>query len=499
MPWKPRFPGEFPTLGRLALEWMTEHLAQPDCAEYRELVLTREQALFVIRYYRIDPVTGKRRYRRAVWSRPKGHGKSPLMAAIAAFEALGDAVPDGWDAYGRPVGRPWSDLRTPLVQLAAVSEDQTQNAYVPLLEMLRQGPVVDCFDIEPMETFVALPKGRIEFITSAARSREGNRPVWAGLDQTESWVPSNGGVKLAAVLRRNLGKLGGSSIESPNAFQPGKGSVAEESAAYASQIVEGRVRDDGLLYDHREAPPDTDLNDRESLLAGLRHAYGDSAIEAGGWVDLERIVAEIWDPATDPMDARRYYLNQVIAASDAWVTSPQWLACAAVDTVVSDGEAITLGFDGSRGHSRRKADATALIGCRVRDGHLFEIGHRSVWEPGPHDGQDWTPPVAEVDAAVQLAFQKYRVVGFFADPSAGWDVPIARWESRWGDRLRVKASGRQPIAAWPAGKHTNAILAVAALEQAIRNGECSHDGSHALTRHVLNARRRAVRFRVSAV
>jgi hypothetical protein len=474
---------------------MTDNLGRPDCAEYRPLVLTPEQASFVLKFYRLDPVTGRRRFRRAVWSRPKGHGKSPLMAAIAAFEALGDAVPDGWDAEGRPVGKPWREVRTPWVQLAAVSEDQTANAFLPLLEMLRNGPAVDNHPgLDPMETFVVLPHGgRIEYITSASRSREGNRPTWVGLDQTESWVPGNGGVKLAAVLRRNLGKTDGTSIESPNAFMPGEGSVAEESQQYAKLIAERRVRDEGLLYDHREAPADTDLSDYDSLIHGLRVAYGDSALDAGGWVDLQRIVAETRDPATDPMDARRFYLNQVIAASDAWITNPQWLACAAVDTVVHDGDTITLGFDGSRGHSRRKADATALIGCRVRDGHLFEIGARSVWEAGPHDGQDWAPPVAEVEAAVQMAFRKYRVVGFYADPSAGWDVPIARWEARWGGRLRVKASQRQPISAWPTGKHTAAIEAVKTLGLAIMNGECSHDGSSALTRHVLNARRRQIR------
>src|SRR5699024_8580126 len=57
------------------------------------------------------------------------------------------------------------------------------NAYDPLLEMLREGPAMDYYDIDPMETFVALPKGRIEFITAAALSKEGQRPVFAGLDQ----------------------------------------------------------------------------------------------------------------------------------------------------------------------------------------------------------------------------------------------------------------------------------------------------------------------------
>lgn len=490
MSWKPSEPGEFPTLGWIALSWITTYLAQPDCTEYRPLRLTREQAQFVLKFYRLDPVTGQRIYRRGVWSRPKGHGKSPIMGAIAACEALAPVVPAGWDANGQPVGRPWSDLRTPLIQLAAVSEDQTRNAYGPMLEMLREGPAIDEFDIDPMETFVALPKGRIEFITSASTSHEGNRPVFAALDQTEGWVPSNGGVKLANVLRRNLGKVGGSSIETPNAFVPGENSVAEASAAYASQIQEGRVRETGLIYDHREAPADTDLSDRESLVSGLKFVYGDSAIEAGGWVDLDRIVAEIWDPATDPQDARRYYLNQVTHASDSWISSPDLLACMDSDKIIADKDRIVLGFDGSRGRVRGKADATALIGCRVSDGHLFEIG---VWQ-APHgdEGKDWVPNVLEVDAAIRSAFERWTVVGFYADPS-GWTTQVAEWEARYGRRLKVKAARSEPIAAWPRGKDTRVTEWVERFRQAVVERELTYDGSLYLTSHILNARRRATR------
>jgi len=59
------------------------------------------------------------------------------------------------------VGRPWSTVRTPLVQIAAVSETQTKNTWAPLLEML-QGPVLDEYSgLEPLDTFVNLPRGRI--------------------------------------------------------------------------------------------------------------------------------------------------------------------------------------------------------------------------------------------------------------------------------------------------------------------------------------------------
>jgi hypothetical protein len=260
--------------------------------------------------------------------------------------------------------------------------------------------------------------------------------------------------------------------------------VAEDSAEYWRRICDGGVKDDGLLYDHREAPPETDMADRDSLLAGLRYVYGESATDAGGWVDLERIVAEVWDPATDPQDARRFYLNQVTHASDSWISQPEWAGRADATKVVGK-EPVTLGFDGSRSRAKGVTDATALIGCRVSDGHLFEV---AVWEqPAGPTGVGWQVPVSEVDAAVAHAFDRYEVVGFFADP-ARWESFVATWEATWHKRLKVKASRDHPIEWW-----IQPARMVRALEQfhtALVGGELTHDGSFALTRHMLNARRR---------
>ena len=489
MGWKPEFPGEFPTLGYEVLDWMSDMLAMPDRADYEPFILTPEQANFILNYYRIDPVSGKRIYRRAVWSRPKGSGKSPLMGAIGICEALAPVLFDGWDANGRPVGKPWAEVRTPLVQFAAVNEEQTRNAFDPLLEMLRQGPVLDYYDVDPMETFVALPKGRIEYITAAATSKEGAKPVFAALDQTEGWIRSNGGVNLAAVLRRNAGKIGGTTIETPNAYRPGMGSVSEATAEYHASIKEGRAREEGLLYDHREAPADTDMADKDSLYKGLLHVYGDSAEDNGGWVDLGRIMQEIWDPATDPQDARQFYLNQVTHASDSWMSRPELMGAADSTVAIPDGERVVLGFDGSKGRSRGKADATALVGMSVDSKHLFTI---KVWERSDADPQDWSPNPAEVDAVVRETFQKFNVLGFYADPS-GWTGQIAQWEADFGRRLRVKASRDAPISAWPRGKDTKVSEHVEKLRQALVMREITWDGGSALMRHILNARRRSTR------
>lgn len=492
MPWKPEFPGEFPTLGWYVLDWVSEYLATPDRSDYEPLVLTDEQAQFVLDFYRLDPVTGRRVYRRGLWSRPKGHGKSPLLSAFAIVESLADVVPDGWDAGGRPVGKPWASVRTPWVQIAAVSEDQTKNSWAPLLEMLREGPIIDEYPgIHPMETFVALPKGRIEFVTSSSSSREGNRPNFAVLDQTEEWKPGNGGVKLAAVIRRNLGKVNGTSIESPNAFVPGEGSVAEASARYAQQIMEGRTKDAGFLLDHREAPADTDMTDKDSLLRGLTEAYGDSADVAGGWVDLERLVHEIWDPSTNPQDARRYYLNQITHAADSFLSQPEWSGCKDTDKEIKPGDTITLGFDGSRGKAKGKPDATALIGCRVADGHLFEI---AVWEAPDGPGQDgWTPPLPEIEAAIQDAFKRYRVVAAYMDPAKDWRSYVNMWEAKYGGRCPVKVSVNHPFEWWMTGGRSGLNQrAIEVFEGAVRNGDLTHDGSFKLTQHMLHARRRIV-------
>lgn len=498
MPWRPSAPGEVPTLGFVAIDWMTTFLAAPDRADYEPFVPYQEQEDFLLRFYELDPVTCRRRRRRGLLSRPRGFGKSPLLAAMALFEALGDAVPDGWGADGQPVGRPWATVRTPLVQVAAVSEKQTRNTWRPLLEMC-EGPVAGEYaGLEPLATFVNLPRGRIEQVTSAAASTKGNPPIFSVLDQTEAWLPSNGGIKLFEVMKNNAAKVGGTFVESPNAFIPGEGSVAEMSAAYAQSIDEGRARDDGLYYDHREAPGDTDLADYESLVAGLRYAYGDASGHPdgcvihepacpAGHVDLDMLVGTVWDPTSDTQVSRADFLNQITHASDSWVSGPEWAAAYSADAQLLDGDVITIGFDGSRGRTKGKADATALIAVRVADRTAFEL---QVWEqPDGVEGRTWTPPEHDVDTKINQTFEKYTVVGFFADPTM-WDGWIARWQAKYGPRLKVKASQNHPIR-WPKNQMSRVVRALKATHAGITSGELHHAQSPVLTRHVMNARRRS--------
>lgn len=508
MRFKPAYPGEIPTLGYDILAWMTDMLAAPDREEYEPFMPTREQAEFILNYYQLHPVTGKRLIRRGVVSRPKGWGKSPFLGAIAIAEGLAPVRFDGWDANGRPVGRPWSRERTPIVQLMAVSEDQTRNAWTPLLEMIRQGPVYDEYPgLEPMDSQVNLPSGRIEFRTSSATSAEGNKPVFAILDQTESWFPTNGGVKLAAAVRRNAGKIGGTTIEAPNAFEPGAGSVAEASAQYWAEIQQGNTKDTGLLYDHREWPETTNLEDAESIIDGLALAYGDSAELPGGckihepacdgtnwpkgWVDLERIQQEIWDPSTLVSDAARFYGNKAHADADAFLTDFQWAqAEAPEDTLpVTARDPLVLGFDGSRHRKKGVTDATALVAMRVTDGLAWPVG---VWEqPDTAAGRSWEPPEYEIEQVLREFMASHHVVGFYADPSL-WESNVAGWEAEYGSRLKV-GNRSHPIA-WRTSQQRRTAENVEVLRNGVLDGQVIHTGDSALTRHVLNARLRQKSF-----
>jgi hypothetical protein len=495
MPWKPSEPGEVPTLGWQAIDWITEYLAAPDRAEYEPFVLYPEQEDFVLRFYEIDPRLGKRRFYRGVISRPRGWGKSPFLAALACLEALGPVVFDGWDAAGQPVAKPWAEVRTPLVQILAVSEDQTKNTWSPLLEMLREGPAVDEYPgLEPMDTFVNLPRGRIEAKTSSARTVKGNRAVFAVMDQTEEWVRSNGGLNLFEKVKNNALKVGGTFVESPNAYIPGEDSVAERSANFWAQIREKRTRSSGLYYDHREAPGDTDLTSKKSLVKGLRIAYGDSSGHPDGCViheppcppghvGIDLLVEGIQDLTSDEQVSRSDFLNQITHASDSWISNPEWSACANPSKTVEPRDPVTLGFDGSRKRARGKTDATALIGCRVSDGHLFKV---DVWEH-PDGVEDWSVPVEQVDAAVRSAFEKFNVVGFYADP-AMWETYVASWEARYRRKLKVGPAGH-PIEWWTS-RIGATETAVDQFREAVVSGDMTHDGASEIARHVLNARRR---------
>lgn len=455
-----------PTLGGHVLKWITDHLRVPSGPLYgRPLKMTMEQAAILLEWYRIDH-NGELVYRRGSVRRPKGWGKSPLLAAVALAEFCGPVRFNGWAKPGVP--RKGSPVNAPWVQIAAVSEDQTENTYSALYNMLsfNGGAAAEKLGVKLNRTELLLKgrPGRLEPVTAAFGTREGQPITFAVLDETHLWTPRNGGVKLAATLRRNAAKMGGRSFESTNAYRPGDRSVAEASHR-ASQ--KGQK---GLLYESREGPWVDDLDDRAAVLESLQVAYGDAS-----WVPLPRVYEEMRDADTTEADSRRFFLNQIVEDEDAYIPPRLWEAREAGSAKPGRGRPIAIGFDGSRFR-----DATALRGCDLESGRLFTI---DIWEqpkdPAGRPVDGWEVPRDEVHGKVHESFAQWNVVRMYCDPP-DWDSDIADWHGKYGTRVMAFYT------------RSNARMSPALQEfrKALQAGEVSHDGCEVASQHALNARLR---------
>lgn len=477
------------TLGWEAIYWASKYLRHPNGPRAgQRWEFTNSQAMFLLWWYAIDS-DGNWLFRHGVRRLPKGSGKSPFAGVVALIELcakvrLDDFAP-GKD--GGCVGRP---VDMPLVQIAATAESQTANTMRMVRALApKTSRVVAEHGLDVGKTVFYKPGGgMLQTITSSAVAAEGAEVTFAVADETEHWLPSNGGDELSQTLDRNLRKTGSRMLETANAWEPGIGSVAETSwDAWVAQ-EEGRTRGSSkILYDARIAPPDVDLTDRESLTSALEHVYGDC-----WWIDVPTIREGVWDPRTPVDVSRRFYLNQPTAAVDAWTTPQAWSALADPTVTVADGDRIAVFFDGSK-----SSDATALVGCRIDDGHVFTIG---VWEPDPGDPES-VVPATEVDAAVSWMFDRWDVAAFFADVQEWEGFTKVTWPERYGDALPVWAqpSGRdpQPIAWDMRGRVFDFTKAAELVHDEIASGAFTHDGDSRLARHVGNARRRPNKFGVS--
>jgi hypothetical protein len=497
------------SLGWLALAWL-EHFAvhgpgdvqgRPlNPADPDGLPLDDEFAGLIVDHYALDH-NGRRLYDSAFTSRAKGRSKSELAAFEVLFEAFAPCRFAGWAEggevfewrdfryefqRGEPLGRP---VVYPFIRCLATEESQAGNTYDNVYFNLTEGPLSEglASNVAGLSRTLLPHGGEIVPSTASNAAKDGGKETHVVFDETHLYILPELR-RMYATVTRNMVKRKDASPwyhETSTMYLPGENSTAEYTHKLASKISQGKVPRGRLFFDHRCGPENVDLANEVELRAALREVYGPFA----DVMDLERIIDHIWDPRNAPGDSKRYYLNLPTSAIDALLADYEWASCKDEEKTVRFGEYVTLGFDGSRGRARGKPDATALVGCRVPDGHLFEI---KVWEAPDGPGQaDWEPPLGEITAAIDDAFRRYRVVGLYADPAKDWRSYINTWESKYGKRVKVKVSEKHPFEWWMTGGRS--IVNQRAIEQfegAVRNGDASHDGSFKLTQHVLNTRRR---------
>jgi hypothetical protein len=474
MPWRgAEVPGEFPTLGHIVAEWIENWLIVPDRERRGErLTLTDEQYRHFLNTYRLKPHAtapmGSQafEYYGSMLVRPQKWGKDPLAAADACAQALADVRFAGWDANGEPVGAP---MPTPHVQCAANSEDQVANTYDLIYTMLTEGPAVNIPGLDVGLTRVNLPGGgKIEPVTAAARSRLGQRITYATFTESGLYTETSGGVAMARTMKRGLAGMDGRWTEITNAWDPSERSVAQRTHEAAAP---------GVYVNYRPPRAHIDTDDDQALYAELVHLYGDSAIENGGWVRIERIMEEIRNPATGDGEARRFYLNEIVVGSRDAVDALKWEVQKKTDEPLEQGDRITLGFFGTQNR-----DATSLCACRLADGRVY---HLRTWDKPENAPDGWKIPRSEVKEAVSDAFEAFDVVSMMCFPHA-WQDEVDEWAGQYMNHGDKYEDTSKVLEIWLNSEQRVDQL-IERFLVAHRGGEFSHDGNPTLTRHALGA------------
>lgn len=471
----------------VTVAWIERHCVVPDGFQRgRPMRLYDWQAHCTLNHYRVredaewnptSPLLGTAFvFRRTLVIAPQKTGKGPWSACGVALEGAGPALFAGWagkdDGYvcadhgcgcgwewpyepGEPMGMRWP---TPLIQITAFSEEQTDNIYRPLQRMIREGPLGDLMRVG--ESFIRIgDDGRIDTVTSSAQSRLGNPITYAAQDETGIWTPLNKMTNVADTQRRGLAGMQGRSQETSNAFDPTQSSVAQKTFQLTAPDV---------FKFHR--PPPAHLSYANKVERRRIHQV---VYEGSTHVHLDAIEAEAAEliEKGDIGQAERFFGNRMKAGAGVWCDIDKWRA-RAHPVEVPFGTSIVLGMDGS------DTDDWTAIRAQTRDGYQFTPRYGAqdlptIWNPAEFGGQ---VPRLEVHDAVRWIFKHFNVARMYLDPP-GWTSEADAWAAEFGEKVVLR---------W----YTQRLVAMHAATVRLRTdvykaaSPFSHDGCPITDRHV---------------
>lgn len=495
------------TLGWGVLSWSTYWLTGKGGKPW---MWTSEQTRAILWFYALDPDRDSPApsftCHTYALQRLKGWGKDPTAAGLSAASLHAPVQFDHWDG-DRPVGRDDAEAWT---QIVAVSQEQTANT-MKLFPSLIPDETRRYYGIQigKLNVWSDGDRRQIQAITSNPLSVEGGRPKLIIRAETQNWLASNGGHAMSGAMEGNAAK---SSVETParildifNAYVPGRDSVAERArTAWEQTQLEDGIEEYGVIWDSLEAPPNAPLT-KDAAPEVLHSVRGDAI-----WLDVRpngRVVKSIMNPENPPSESRRKWYNQISGTEDAWI-EPRWADGAALlgkDMDLEPDDRVVLFGDGSKSR-----DDTGLIAVRLSDG-LAKV----LWYFHPTDGQ--LVDREALDSAVEAAFEDYKVVAFWFDPSHAkddsatgeddrfWWPLVDRWHQRYSKRLdkrfwAVKSGDRMHAIAFDMLKPGPQQLfqpAVSQVRDDLENGRVMLVKSKRLLQHMKNAREREARYGIS--
>jgi hypothetical protein len=484
---------DFPTL-LVSAYWIEAHCIVPDGFRRGDpFDLVGWQAEALLNHYRVRPKARLGQlapaffYRRSQIVLPQKAGKAPDSAARICLEGVGPALFAGWakggEMYdcrdhgcgcefqyeyqpGEAMGRPWP---TPLIQITATSEDQTANIYTALRPMIDDGPLSVLIP-KTGEDFIRLPNnGRIDPVTSNARSRLGQRVTFPLWDESGLYLVSNKMREVAETQRRGAAGMGGRGVETTNAWDPTQESVAQRTAAAAE-------RQGDIYRYHPLAPKGLSYTNKADRRKIHKHVY-----KGCSWIDLDAIEGEAAElVAVDPGQGERFFGNRPVAGEGV-AFDIDVVKSLKAPRQVPQHATIVIGADGARYY-----DALAIVACEVKTGYMWSLG---IWERPKDADDEYEHPRHEVDGAVRDAFERYNVWRLYSD-----EQQIEHLMQGWANDY-----GAKRVLPWLTNRPKQIAWAVRNLEEAIASSKkaldkdepltLSHSGDETLMRHFANARK----------
>ena len=482
---------DFPTLW-VVPAWIQRHCTVPDGDHKGESFRLYDWQLWcTVNHYRVKvrAKVGQKApaffYRRSQIIAPQKTGKGPWSATTIAAEAIGPTVFAGWavkgDVYrcrdhgcgcgwiyrynpGEPMGRPWA---TPLIQLLASAEDQTDNVYRPLQAMARDDRMGGRMRVG--EEFIRLPNdGRIDVVTSSALARLGNPITHALQDETQLYTAQNKLIRVAETQRRGLAGMGGRAVETTNCPDPAVDSTARRTMeAKAKDVFRfHRLPPAHLVY----ADPDERHLIHEYVYAGSQHVLEHDGLDA-----IEAEAVELMEK--DPAQAERFYGNRLVAGSGAAFNGDRWDELGNAARVergepavpVPSDSLIVIGVDGARFR-----DAIAIRAVDVVSGHRWTV---DIQERPLDASDDYEHDFEKADRAMLDAFAANDVWRVYVDPQY-IEALLERWQGRWGDKVVVE---------WLTYRKRPMCFALANYRTEMTAGGFTHDSDPVMGRHIRNA------------
>lgn len=495
MGFRPAFDGQKCSLGYQVIEWLEEYACHgPGDVEGEPLDFRNDPEVeqFIIDCYELDPETGRRKVKVAVYSAPKGRAKSETAGLIGVAESLCPCVRfAGWDEDGQPIGKP---VTSPFVRCLATEEKQAGHTFQNIAFVMGEwghdvhpeiyGRVKGIGDYRSAQNIYLPGGGEARSSSSGAASKDGGKETFLVPDELHLYVLP----ELRSMYATSMRNTGKRKLAEPWALPTTTACKLGEQSVW--EVIEKRWRrgelDAGWLIHHREPKGRIDISDQARTIKQLREVYGPAMDSVTGWMDPFDVYRLMLDPTVcrDEAEAARYYLNRSMAGSDAWIAKTLVENAESNDSLVlteaggqthwmpEAGEEIAIGFDGSLND-----DSTVIRGCRMSDGVRFTIG---IWEkPEGALGAGWEVPRRAVLDVFRWAMGYFTVSRAYCDPH------------EWRSDVDVLANEFEDVVvAWPTSRDTPMSAALDRLRVDLISGKTKQSKDPAVLAHYGNAYQR---------